>query len=369
MALFWHGLFATARSKVRIWAMAAQCDTFRRHALDPFADILLALSRDPAMIIWLDNKDSSKEHPNENYGRELLELFSMGIGNYTEDDVKAAARAFTGWTIKPLLPAQPYGYFDPEFAYDAAIHDDGEKTFLGETGPWNGEDIIRIVVKQPATARFIAAKLHAFFVSDQPDEEDIQYLADVFARSGGDMRHVMRALFLSSFFRSEKTLFAKIKTPAELVIGTERLTGECRFPGLGPERLSTACNYMGQELLNPPSVKGWDGGLSWINTGMLMERVNFAAQELGDPATAGVQGIVQRLAAAGSACSPESVVDEALAFMGPLRVSAATRSALVEHVARDGELRFATEGERRVAAERIAEVLQLIAASREYQFA
>ena len=368
MTLFWHGLFATARSKVRVWTMAAQADTFRQHALDPFADILLALSKDPAMIIWLDNKESTKDRPNENYGREILELFSMGIGNYTEDDVKAAARAFTGWTIKPLLPAQPYGYFDAEFTYDAAIHDDGEKTFLGETGPWNGEDIIRIIVKHPATARFVAKKLHAFFVSDEPDETEIEYLAGVFARSGGDMRHVLRALFLSSFFRSEKALFAKIKTPAEFVIGTVRLTGEYRLPGPGLDRLAAACNYMGQELYNPPSVKGWDGGVSWINTGLLMERVNFAAQELGDAAAPGVQPLLQRLGAS-VACAPEQAVDEALAFLGPLRAVPSTRAALVEHVSRDSDLRFGTEAERQASAERIAELLQLVAATREYQFA
>jgi uncharacterized protein (DUF1800 family) len=348
--------------------MAAQADAFRQHALDPFADILLALSKDPAMIIWLDNKESTKERPNENYGREILELFSMGIGNYTEDDVKAAARAFTGWTVKPLLPAQPYGYFDAEYVYDPAIHDDGEKTFLGETGPWNGEDIIGIIVKHPATARFIAKKLHAFFVSDTPDEAEIQYLADVFARSGGDMRHVLRALFLSSFFRSEKALFAKIKTPAEMVVGTVRLTGEYRFPGPGLDRLAAACNYMGQELYNPPSVKGWDGGVSWINTGLLMERVNFAAQELGDAKTPGVQSLVKKLAA-GTACSPERAVAEALAFLGPLRPAPSTRVALVDHVSRDGDLRFDTESERQTSAERVAELLQLVAATREYQFA
>jgi uncharacterized protein (DUF1800 family) len=368
MTLFWHGLFATARSKVRIWTMAAQSETFRRHALDPFGVILLAVSRDPGMIIWLDNKDSSQERLNENYGREVLELFSMGIGNYTEDDVKAAARAFTGWTVKPLLPAQPYGYFDAEFAYDASIHDDGEKTFLGETGPWNGDDIIKIIVRQPATARFIATKLHAFFVSDEPDEAEIRYLADVFSRSNGDMRHVLRALFLSSSFRSEKALFAKVKTPPELVVGTVRLTGEYQSPGPGFDRLAAACNYMGQELFNPPSVKGWDGGLNWINTGLLMERVNFAAQELGNPATPGVQSLVQRLGSE-TTVSPEQVVDAALAFMGPLRASPATRAALIDHVRRDGVLSFAAEAERQTSAERVAEVLQLIAASLEYQFA
>lgn len=369
MALFWHGLFATARSKVRIWTMAAQYEMLRQHALDPFADVLLALSKDPAMIIWLDNKDSTKDNLNENYGRELLELFAMGIGNYTEADVKSSARAFTGWTVKPLYPAQPFGYFDAEFAYDDTIHDSGEKTFLGETGPWNGEDIIRIVVGHPATARFIATRLHAFFVADEPDAAEIGYLAEAFSRTGGNVREVLRALFLSDFFRSERRLFARIKMPAELVAGTVRLSGDYRFPGPGLDRLAAASNYMGQELLNPPSVKGWDGGLAWINTGLLMERVNFAAQELGDSTKPGVQELVNALGSGSAACSPERAVDEALAFAGPLRAAPGTRSALVRHVARDGDLAFATDADRQTSAERIAELLQLIAATGEYQLA
>jgi uncharacterized protein (DUF1800 family) len=368
MALFWHGLFATARSKVRAWTMASQYEMFREHALDHFADILLALSKDPAMILWLDNKDSTKDNLNENYGRELLELFSMGIGNYTEDDVKASARAFTGWTVKNFYPAQPFGYFDADFEYRDDLHDQGEKTFLGQTGTWNGEDIIRIIVAHPATARFVATKLHGAFVSDEPDPDEIAEIAATFARTGGDMAEVMRALFLSESFRAEKNRFARVKTPAELVVGTARLSGDYRAPAPGMERLSAACNYMGQDLLNPPSVKGWDGGLAWINTGLLMERVNFAAQEIGDLAKPGVQAFVAGLAA-GAPVTPEAAVDAALAFMGPLRAAPDTRRALVEHVRRDGDLGFATEAERQLSAERAAELLQLIAASREYQFA
>jgi uncharacterized protein (DUF1800 family) len=372
MALFWHGLFATARSKVRVWTMMSQIDTFRAHALDNFADILIALSKDPAMILWLDNKDSTKDALNENYGRELLELFSMGIGNYTEDDVKACARAFTGWTIKSVYPAQPFGYFDADFEYRDDIHDYSEKTFLGQTGPFNGEDVIGIIVKQPATARFVAAKLHAYFVADDPDEGEIQDLADVFSRTNGDMREVLRALFSSDWFRSERRLFAKVKTPPELVFGTVRLTGDFQFPEPGVERLAAACNFMGQELLNPPSVKGWDGGLSWINTGLLMERVNFGAQQVGDPTRPGVQRLVGRLAETageGGTCTPEAAIDAALAFMGPLRAAPATRQVLAEHVRRDGDLRFDTAAERQTSAERVAELLQLVAASREYQMA
>ena len=161
MALFWHGLFATGFNKCddpRV--ITQQVEMFRRHGLGNFRELLVELSRDPAMIFWLDNCESTGVAPNENYGRELLELFSMGIGNYLEDDVKAAARAFTGWTLAPTLPRQPYGRFDWHFEYRPELHDDSEKTFLGETGRWNGEDIVNIIVKQPASARFIARHLY-----------------------------------------------------------------------------------------------------------------------------------------------------------------------------------------------------------------
>ena len=180
MALFWHGLFATAYGKLNhAKAVVNQTHTFRRFGLGKFDDILLELSRDPAMIFWLDNKDNHKDAPNENYGRELLELFSMGIGNYTEDDVKMAARAFTGWTIAnpdymSIRASRdsfwPYGRIDWQFSYRADDHDDGEKTFLGQTGAFGGQDVIAIIVRQPATASYIAGKLYNFFVADQPDD-------------------------------------------------------------------------------------------------------------------------------------------------------------------------------------------------------
>jgi uncharacterized protein (DUF1800 family) len=169
MTLFWHGLFATGFNKCddpRV--ITKQINMFRRHGLGSFRELLVELSRDPAMIYWLDNNQSRGDAPNENYGRELLELFSMGIGNYSEDDVKASARAFTGWTLAPTLPRQPYGRFDWDFEYRPELHDDSVKTFLGETGPWNGEDIVNIIVKQPSAARFIARHLYNFFVADEP---------------------------------------------------------------------------------------------------------------------------------------------------------------------------------------------------------
>jgi uncharacterized protein (DUF1800 family) len=377
MTLFWHGLFATGFNKCddpRV--ITKQIRMFRRHGLGNFRELLVELSRDPAMIYWLDNNQSRGDAPNENYGRELLELFSMGIGNYSEDDVKAAARAFTGWTLAPTLPRQPYGRFDWEFEYRPEFHDDSTKTFLGETGQWNGEDIVSIVVKQPAAARFIARHLYNFFVADEPqvpawptvsprDPEAINTLMDAYMTSQYDMRAVLRTLFLSDFFRSEQAYLAKVKSPTELVIGTVRLTKDFSFPKLGLREISLECRYMGQDLLNPPSVEGWHTGKEWIDTGCLVERINFAAQQVSDVRKPGVRLIVDRVRAA-SPLSPEDFVDTCLELAGPVRLRPNTRAALVDHVRPGGELRFEA-GEEQAATQRVSELLQLIVATREYQ--
>jgi uncharacterized protein (DUF1800 family) len=378
MALFWHGLFATGFNKCddpRV--VARQIRMFRRHGLGNMVELLVELSKDPAMIYWLDNCESTGLAPNENYGRELLELFSMGIGNYTEDDVKAAARAFTGWTLAPTLPRQPYGRFDWEFEYRPDLHEDSEKTFLGETGRWNGEDIVNIIVKQPATARFIARHLYNFFVADEPqvpawsiepprDPQAIEILANAFRESHYDMRVVLRTLFLSDFFRSEKACFAKVKSPVELVIGTMRLVKDFDFPRFGLREIALECRYMGQDLLNPPSVEGWHTGKEWIDTGCLVERINFAAQQVGDVTKPGVRFIIDRLRAA-SPLSPERFVDMSLDLIGPLHASQETHAALLHYARLGGELRFGTTDEERTSAQRVGELLQLIVASREYQ--
>jgi uncharacterized protein (DUF1800 family) len=377
MALFWHGLFATGFNKCddpRV--ITKQIRMFRRHGLGNFRELLVELSRDPAMIYWLDNNQSRGDAPNENYGRELLELFSMGIGNYSEDDVKAAARAFTGWTLAPTLPRQPYGRFDWEFEYRPELHDDSVKTFLGETGPWNGEDVVNIIVKQPSAARFIARHLYNFFVADEPqvpawptvpprDPEAINILVDAYMASKYDMRAVLRTLFLSDFFRSEKAYFAKVKSPTELVIGTVRLTKDFGFPKLGLREISLECRYMGQDLLNPPSVEGWHTGKEWIDTGCLVERINFAAQQVSDVDKPGVRLIVDRLRAA-APLAPERFVDACLDLAGPISVRPDTHAALINHVTPGGELRF-SPGEERAASQRVSELLQLIVAPREYQ--
>ncbi|MGH8063999.1 MAG: DUF1800 domain-containing protein [Candidatus Entotheonellia bacterium] len=368
MVLFWHCLFATGNAKVESpLQMASQIATFRRVALSDFRTILLELSKDPAMLFWLDNQLNTKDVHNENYGRELLELFSMGIGTYTEDDVKECARAFTGWTFKEVVPGvKPYGRFRWAFEFHPERHDDGEKEILGERGPFDGADIIDIIVRQPATGRFLAKRLYLFFVADHPDPDAIEYLASVYHESHYDIRAMLRALFMSPFFRSERAYYAKVKSPAEHVVGIMRLVGDYASPKPGFGEISLECRYMGQDLLNPPSVEGWHTGKEWIDTGCLVERVNFGAKQLGDVSKPGVQRIIERLRAQGE-LSPEHFVDGCLGLLGPLTLNAKTRAALVKYVSQGGSLRL-NQGNH-AADQRVGELLSLIAATREFQMA
>ena len=379
MALFWHGLFATAYGKLNhAKAVVNQTNTFRRCGLGHFRTLLLELARDPAMIFWLDNKDNHKDAPNENFGRELLELFSMGIGNYTEADVKACARAFTGWTIaNPEYMSirasrdsiWPHGRLDWQFEYRPEDHDHSEKTFLGRTGPFNGEDVIDIICEHPAAARFIAGKLYNFFVADVADPDAIQELSDEFIRTQGHVGSVMRVLFLSDFFKSEQARFARVKSPAELVAGTASLAGSHQTADWSIVDLAMEANYMGQEILNPPSVEGWHTGTEWVDTGTLVERVNSAGKEMGDVTRPGVRAIVDRLKGRGKTMSPEETVEACLLLLGDLRVSQSTRDHLVEYAAAQGDFSFETGAIDSCAGPRVAELLQLIVATREYQLA
>jgi uncharacterized protein (DUF1800 family) len=368
MVLFWHCLFATGNSKVESpLQMASQIATFRRAALSDFRTVLLELSKDPAMLFWLDNQLNTKDVHNENYGRELLELFSMGIGTYTEDDVKNCARAFTGWTFGETVPGvKPYGRYRWAFDFRPDLHDGGEKEFLGESGPFDGTDIIDIIVRQPATGRFLAKRLYLFFVADHPDPDAIDDLAAVYHASQYDIRAMLRALFTSNFFRSERAYYAKVKSPAEHVVGIMRLVGDYAAPKPGFGDISLECRYMGQDLLNPPSVEGWHMGKEWIDTGCLVERVNFGAKQLGDTNQPGVQRITARLRRQGE-LSPEHFVDNCLDLLGPLAVKPKTRAALVKFVSQAGPLRF-NEGDD-AAARRVGELLSLIASTREFQMA
>jgi len=264
ITLFWHGHFATSIRKVgSVYAMYMQNMLFRRQGLGNFHELLLATSRDPAMIIWLDNQQNRKGKPNENYAREIMELFSLGIGNYTEEDIKEAARAFTGWETKP-----------DGFNFNAGQHDYGQKTFLGQTGNFNGDDIVAILVKQPALAKFIAKKMCKFFVSDQPSDTIIADVAGAYSAKGENIKKMLTVLFEHDEFKSKAAYHAKIKSPCELVIGTLK---SLQVQKLDPD-LANQMNRMGQGLFEPLNVKGWDGGQAWIATDTMMERFNFATR-------------------------------------------------------------------------------------------
>ena len=374
MALFWHQLFATGNSKVdNPPELTQQIAMFREHGMGSFRDLLVELAKNPAMIFWLDNNGNHMGAINENWGRELLELFSMGVGNYSEDDIKEASRAFTGWTIGPKIPRNPLGRFYWNFEYRAEDHDDGEKTFLGYTGNFDGQDIIEIVVKQPATARFLSRHLYNFFVADEPqvpswnitppnDPAAIDALIATYNETDGDIRAILRTLFNSDFFKNAR--YSRVKSPAELVIGTAKMAGNYQGPRPGFNQLAFECAYQGQELLNPPSVESWHTGAEWIDGGALVRRVNFAAGLLGDTSLPGVQAIVGSLRERGT-MTPAQLVEACLELSGPVEVGEATYSELLEQARQGGDLTWDSDD----AERRVGVMLALIAASRDFQFA
>ena len=378
MALFWHHLFATGNSKVdNPTELERQFRMFRSHGLGSYRTLLVELAKDPAMIYWLDNNENHKDQPNENWGRELLELFSMGQGNYTEKDVFECSRAFTGWTIAAKLPRFPYGRFPWAFEYREDDHDEGEKEFLGQRGNFDGEDIIDIVVRQPATARFIARHLYNFFVADDvqvpawldvppKDPVAINIIGDAFITSGYDMKETMRALLNSDFFK--ESLYKKVKSPTEVVAGTLNLVGDFKGrPRPGLTAMGVEPRNMGQALLDPPSVEGWHTGPEWIDSGSLVRRINFVADRVSDISKPGVQDIVNRIESMGT-ISAEKLVESCLDLLGPVDMGEGTREELTSYASRDGDVQWNDEDSRQASARRVGDMLALIASTREYQF-
>ncbi len=277
MVVFWHGLLVSGRPEVRQAEMLfIQNELFRRGALGNFKDLIVGISKDPAMLRYLDNNINRKGKPNENYARELLELFTMGIGNYTERDIKEAARAFTGWT-----------YRNYEFSFDARQHDDGSKTFLGRTGNLDGGDIITIIFEQPATARWVPRRLFEYFGYLRPEESLVDDLAEVFRRSNFEVAPVVRAILTSGAFYSPKAMRTQVKSPVQLVVGTARLLEP---DAVAIPALLRAMDLMGQAVFIPPNVGGWPRGEGWITTSTILHRYNFSSLVL----TGGMPGIGRR---------------------------------------------------------------------------
>ena len=265
MTLFWHGHFATSAQKVAdAYWMWLQNDTLRRSALGNFATLVKKVSRDPAMMIYLDLQQSRKEHPNENWARELMELFTVGIGNYSEDDVRASARAFTGYRID---------YTTQQFRFAPMQQDRETKSFIGNTGPLDGDNVIDILLRKAACAQFIGRKLWRFFVEDEPSQEIVDLIANRIRAHNFEMRPVLRELFSSAEFYSERALGMQIKSPVQFMVQTSRLLEtDLALPIVA----QNAMRQMGQLLFAPPNVKGWDGGKAWITTSTLLFRYNFA---------------------------------------------------------------------------------------------
>ena len=374
MALFWHHVFATGNSKVdNCDQLLEQLAMLREHGLGNYREMLVRLSKNPAMIFWLDNNENHRDAVNENWGRELLELFSMGVGNYTEVDVREASRAFTGWTIAPKIPRLPYGRFPWTFEYKEEDHDETEKTFLGHTGKFGGEDVIDIIVNEPATARFICRHLYNFFVADEPqvpswtieparDEAALDTMINSFVDSGYEMKGVLRTMFNSDFFKTAR--FSKIKSPAEVVAGTLRMVGASQMPHPGIKDIGLQPGYMGQSILDPPSVEGWHTGAEWINSGSLLARINFVADRVTNTNLPGVRKIIDSMEADGVRTA-DQLVQASLEQMGFLQVSEDTLAELLAHARQGGNLDWS---DKEGAGKRVGEVLALVGATTEYQF-
>ncbi len=272
VTLFWHDHFATSQDKVaNLGLMHAQNELFRRFALGHFWDaetggLLLAVSRDPAMLIWLDSNSNRRAAPNENFARELMELFALGIGHYTEKDVQEAARGFTGWFEN-----------HSRFLFVGSEHDAGEKTVLGRTGKWDGSDVVRIVAEQPAAAVFMVQKLYRYLVNenDAGASERTAPLAAAFRERQFDVRWLVQTMLRSRIFFSAASYRQKISSPVDFTVGTvHRLEGS----RVSPVALADVCGRLGQTLFHPPNVAGWDEGKAWINTSTALGRANFAEE-------------------------------------------------------------------------------------------
>jgi uncharacterized protein (DUF1800 family) len=383
IALFWHGIFATGYAKLANGiVLHDQIKMFSKYGLGNYRDLLLQLSKDPAMIIWLDNCESHKGAINENYGRELLELFSMGTGNYTEKDIKEAARAFTGWTIanKDYMTAKcqrdsvwPYGRLAMHFEYKEDDHDGDEKTFLGETGKFNGEDIIEIICKQKATAKFISRHIYSFFVEDEPpvpewpykepnNPEAIEELSKVYFDTGYNIKEMLRFIFKSNFFKSEKVWNKRVKSPIELVAGTLRITKEFYRPDKQQSLTNSHTQFMGQHAMNPPSVEGWHWGTEWLDSGTVVERVNFSSSKLGNVNNVGIRKIIDNIKSnISDKFSSEFLIEIVLEELGSIIVSKNTKETLNDFV------KSKIDSEKALTDNNLSEFLQLVGAMPEYQ--
>jgi Protein of unknown function (DUF1800) len=272
MTLFWHGLLTSGYRDVRnAHHLAIQNDLYRTHAVGNFAKLVQAVAKDPAMLEYLDNNRNNRRAPNENFARELMELFTLGEGNYTEKDIKEAARALTGWTFRRS---------DGKFFFNRGQHDFGEKTFLGKTGKLDGGDIIGIIFKQAEAPRHLARKLLEFFAV-KPTEAELEPYAELLRSSRFELAPFFTTLFSSKWFYSDRVLGQQVKSPVVLAISTLRMMDRTELPRGARMALAAACRSIGQDLFQPPNVKGWDGGAAWVTSSNLLTRFNLTRAFVG----------------------------------------------------------------------------------------
>ncbi len=332
VALFWHNHFATANSKVgNAVLMQQQIQLFRDNGLGNFETLLQKVTRNPATLIWLDNRQNRKGATNENFAREVQELFTVGIGNYTEQDIHEAARAFTGHGLDKNLA----------YVFNQAQHDAGLKTFQGQTGNFDADDILAILVRNPATARYISTKLFKFFAFDDPDSSTIDRLANTFVTTNFDIRSVLRDIFTGPEFLSPQAFHGQIKQPIDLVLGSLK---SLNVQNVGPD-VAQVLRRMGQDLLNPPDVSGWKGGPAWLNATTLFERFNWGnrlsmGRDAAKPYFADVPGQVQ----AHGVSSPDGLVDYYLGLLVDGDVIPEARQALIDYLNASGPLALDNSG-------------------------
>lgn len=364
MTLFWHNHFATSIGKVmRATLMLEQNRLLRQHALGKFEPFLQAMSKDPAMLIWLDSNSNVKGKPNENYAREVMELFSLGVGNYTEKDIQEAARAFTGWHTDG----------ESKFDFVERLHDEAEKTVLGRTGNWNGDDVVRICLEQKACPYFIVRKLYRFFISENavPPDRLLEPLAEQYRKSGFDTGALVRTILGSRHFFSPHAYRQRIKSPVEFVLGAVHDIGQKLVE---PRSLVGQVDNLGQTLFAPPNVKGWEGGQAWLNTATVLARYNFAQSLTTGSGRVNLGENPVEMPAVGVAIDPAALVrrekltepEAILNFLAELLLQGDLREA-----ARAKLLGFLKEGNPGDAAlsQRVRETFHAIMTLPEYQLA
>jgi len=349
MTLFWHGHFTSSIQDVKLASlMLQQNELYRQNALTmDFKAFTKQVGRDPAMLLYLDNNTNKKGKPNENWARELMELFTLGISNYTETDVKESARAFTGWTLNR----------NTQFVFNRRQHDDGQKTFLGHTGNFAGDDIIDIIFTQPAHAPFIARKLFRFFVYDTPSDATVSKFADLYKQSGFSIKELVTQLLLSPEFRSDQAYYAIVKSPTEFVIGALRALS-AQFTDLNAWKgINQQMAIMGQQLWEPPNVGGWPGNRTWVNSSTYYARANLAEKLVDLNGNATIDPV--EIARAANLTTPQAIVDYFLETLVQTSVPSDYRATLLSYM-----------GNRRTAREqdsKLRGLVRLIMSSPVYQ--